>query len=187
MRSWIIAVAAACALLTTTAGAAVARPLLGKGSTIDFTFTQMNVPVSGSFKRFSGKIELDAAKPGNDSVDLQVDVASISAGEDADAEVVKPGWLDAAGHPQARFVSKSVKALGGGRYLATGTLTIKGNSREVTVPFTVRDQAGGNSEISGQFTLKRADYKVGEGEWSAFDVVANEVQVKFTLLLGAAR
>jgi polyisoprenoid-binding protein YceI len=173
--------------LVSMGAAAAERPLLAKGSSINFSFSQMNVPVDGSFKRFSGKINLDAAKPEKSSVDLQVDVASISAGEDADAEVIKPGWLDAAAHPQARYLSKSVKSLGGGRYQATGALTIKGISRDVTVPFAVKDLADGSSEVSGQFTLKRGDYKVGEGEWAAFDVVANDIQVKFKLLLGATK
>jgi polyisoprenoid-binding protein YceI len=178
------AFAAAMLALASMDASAAERPLLAKGSSINFTFSQMNVAVDGSFKRFSGKINLDAARPENSCVDLQVDVASVSAGEDADAEVIKPGWLDAAGHPQARFLSKSVKSLGGGRYQASGALTIKGISRDTTVPFTVKDLADGSSEVSGQFTLRRGDYKIGEGEWSAFDVVANDVQVKFKLLLG---
>lgn len=172
-------------LLTTLPAAAAVWPLQPAGSSIAFTFTQMNVPAQGRFKRFAGTIDFDPAKPETSHIDMQVDVASFSASEDADAEAVKPQWLDASGHPQARFVSSAVKSLGGGHYQATGKLTIKGVSRDVTVPFDFKEQAGGAS-MDGRFIVRRGDYKVGEGEWSAFDIVANEVAVQFHLVLGAA-
>ena len=186
MRKLILATTALLSGLLLQPVCAAERPLLAAGSSIAFTFKQMNVPVEGRFKKFSGKINLDAAKPETSSLDMQVDVASISASEDADPEAVKPAWLDAAGHPQARFVSKAIKSLGGGHYQATGTLSIKGVSRDIVVPFDFKEQAGG-ATADGQFTLKRGDYKVGEGEWSAFDIVANDVLVKFHLALGAAK
>jgi len=37
--------------------------------------------------------------------------------------------------------------------------------------------------LTGSFDLKRADYKIGEGIWSKFDVVANDITVKFNLNL----
>ena len=178
-------VVAALSLLVALPATAAPRTLQSAGSSINFTFSQMNVPVSGHFTRFAGQIDFDAAKPETSHIDMQVDVASISAGEDVDPEAVKPTWLDAAAHPQARFVSKSVKALGAGHYQATGTLSIKGVSRDIVMPFDFKEQSA-NASIDGQFTFKRADYKIGEGEWSALDIVANDVQVKFHLLLAAA-
>ena len=35
--------------------------------------------------------------------------------------------------------------------------------------------------FAGQFTLRRADFAIGEGPWAAFDVVANEVQIQFRI------
>ncbi|PTU30735.1 YceI family protein [Stenotrophobium rhamnosiphilum] len=164
---------------------AAERTLQTAGSRIAFAFKQMNVSMDGSFKKFSGKINFDAAKPETSSIEMLVDIASISIYEEADPEVIKPIWLNAAAFPQARFVSKNVKALGGGRYQATGTLSIKGASREVTVPFEYKEQ-GANAIVDGQFTLKRGDYKIGEGEWSAVDIVANDVLVKFHLVVAPA-
>ena len=185
MRKILLAAAVALSVMATLPASAADRPLIASGSSIAFTFSQMNVPVEGRFKRFKGKINFDAAKPETSSIDMQVDVASISAGEDVDPEAVKPDWLDAAGHPQARFVSRGIKSLGAGRYQATGTLSIKGANRDIVVPFDFKEQATGAS-VDGRFTLKRADYKIGEGEWSAFDVVANDVIVKFHLVVGPA-
>jgi len=173
------------ALLLSAPTFASERALQAVGSRVTFSFQQMNVPMDGSFKKFSGKINFDAAKPDTSSIEMWVDTGSISVYEEADPEVVKPIWLNVAAFPQAHFVSKSIKALGNGHFQATGTLSIKGASREVSVPFDYKEQAA-NATVDGQFTLKRGDYKIGEGEWSAFDVVANDVIVKFHLVVSPA-
>lgn len=162
------------------------RVLIAKGSDIAFSFTQMNVPVQGHFEKFSGTFNFDPARPEAASIAMQVDVASISAGADTDVEAVKPEWLSAKAFPQATFVSNSVKSLGSGHYVATGAFSLKGTTRNLTVPFDFKEGAGGVADVNGQFVLKRSDFKVGEGEWSAFDIVANEVAVKFHLVLGPA-
>jgi polyisoprenoid-binding protein YceI len=180
MRAFIFALA----LLVSAPAFAVERVLQNAASSISFNFQQMNVPMEGRFRKFSGKIVFDADKPETSKIEMLVDIASISVYEEADPEVVKPAWLNAAAFPQARFVSKSIKAVSAGHYLATGTLSIKGVSRDVAVPFEYKEQAAG-ATVDGQFTLKRADYKIGEGEWSAFDIVANDVQVKFHLVVSS--
>lgn len=180
MRSLIFALA----VLISAPTFAADRVLQNAASRVAFSFRQMNVPMDGSFKKFSGKINFDAAKPETSTIEILVDIASISVYEEADPEVVKPIWLNANAFPQARFISKSIKTVSAGHYLATGTLSIKGISRDVAVPFEYKEQ-GTNANVDGQFTLKRADYKVGEGEWSAFDIVANDVVVKFHLVVSS--
>ena len=170
------------------AAAPVARPVVAKGGQIAFTFKQENVPANGGFSRYGGSVALDEKQPALSSVQMNIDMASVTAGSsDADSEVVKPGWLDVVGHPQATFTSKIMKSLGNGKWEATGPLTIKATTRDATVPFTVKEKPDGGAELTGEFLIKRGDYKVGEGEWSAFDTVANEVNVKFRVLLAPAR
>jgi polyisoprenoid-binding protein YceI len=50
------------------------------------------------------------------------------------------------------------------------------------VPVTLA-QAGGLSTVTGTFPLKRLDFKVGDGDWADTSVVANDVQVKFKIVL----
>jgi polyisoprenoid-binding protein YceI len=101
---------------------------------------------------------------------------------DSDAELPKAPWFNAARFPKAQFVSSSVKSLGEGRYLASGKLSIKGVQQDVTVPFQTKP-AGAATEAVGAFTIKRLDFKIGEGEWADTSMVANDVQVKFKLTL----
>src|SRR5450432_824132 len=56
--------------------------------------------------------------------------------------------------------------LAGDKYEVAGQLTLKGITRDAVVPITLRKDATGNSVAEGSFTLKRLDYKIGEGQWS---------------------
>lgn len=163
--------------------AAVAATLVPAQSEISFTSRQMGVPVDGRFKRFDAKVAFDPKKPEAATVSLRVDLASVSLGAaEVEAEVVKPVWFNTAAFPQATFTSTGLKAAGPGRFDVRGTLALKGLSREVIVPVALT-QAGGNTTATGTFTLKRLDFKIGDGEWADTSMVANDVQVKFKLVL----
>jgi polyisoprenoid-binding protein YceI len=51
----------------------------------------------------------------------------------------------------------------------------------VMVPVQVT-QSGATSTAVGSFTLKRLDYKIGEGEWTDTSMLGNDVVVKFKLV-----
>lgn len=183
MRLWI---ALLCVWLPWAALAAT-RTVQTQGSTMSFAITQMGVTMQGQFSRYRGTVTLDPAHLSEAAIKLQVDVASVDAGgDDADGAAVQADWLDAAAHPQAQFISNTVTALGGDRYQATGTLTIKGISHPLQLPFSWHTTHDDGAEASGQFEFQRSDYKLGEGDWSSFDVIANTVLVKFHLMFGAA-
>jgi len=55
-------------------------------------------------------------------------------------------------------------------------------TREIAAPFTVAD-ANGVRTVDGQFTLKRLQYKVGEGEWADPETVADDIVVHFRFAL----
>jgi polyisoprenoid-binding protein YceI len=152
------------------------------GSEIRFVSTQMNVPVEGRFRRFTGKLDFDPARAAASRAEIEVDLNSIDTGSDeADTEVKTKGWFNIAVFPTAKFVSSSVKPAGAGRYEVAGKLTIKGKSMDVTAPVTVR-QDGASTVFEGGFTLLRLQFGIGEGVWSDTETVANEVQVRFRLV-----
>jgi hypothetical protein len=43
-------------------------------------------------------------------------------------------------------------------------------------------QSGAQSTATGEFTVRRLDYKVGDNEWSDVSLVANDVRVRFKLV-----
>lgn len=155
-------------------------------SAVGFVYRQMNVPVEGSFKRFKGEMRFDPARPEAARTVIEIELASIDTGFfEGNEEVQGRLWFDTKNHPIARFVSTSVKPLGGDRYEVTGMMSIKGRTLVLKTPATFR-QTGNIGVFEGSFVLKRADYGIGEGIWADFSAVANEVEIKFRMMAGAA-
>lgn len=152
-------------------------------SQLTFTSRQMGVPVNGRFARFTTQVSFDPARPEAGKAVLEVDLASIDAGStEADEEVAGKNWFQTKAFPTARFVSASVKALGGGRYEVRGPLTLKGHTQEVAALFTFKTD-GATGVLDGGFTLKRLDFGIGQGAWGDTDTVANEIQVNFHVVV----
>lgn len=152
-----------------------------EASAITFAYQQMGVGLEGRFTRFDGQISFDPTQPEAASARIEVELASIDTGSpEGNDEVAGKAWFDTPSFPRARFVSQGVKALGDSRYEVSGTLAIKGREQAVVVPATVNTQ-GESAVFEGRFTIKRGDFAVGEGAWSAFDIVANEVHVTFRI------
>jgi polyisoprenoid-binding protein YceI len=151
-------------------------------SEITFVSRQMNVPVQGRFKKFTAQIAFDPKKPAASKADIEVDLGSIDTGSaDADAEVGKKAWFNTSAFPAAKFASSSVAQTGPDKYEARGKLSIKGIGQDIAAPFTVK-RSGDLVTFEGGFTLKRLQFKIGEGVWSDTETVADEVQVKFKIV-----
>lgn len=174
---------------TALAGAQAAEfnTVLPERSTVAFSYKQMGVAMDGHFRKFGAQLSFDPAKPQAAQASLEVDITSIDAGSaDANGEVLGKPWFDAKAFPSARFVAKSIKPAGPGRYEVLGSLSIKGRSIEINAPATFK-QDGADGVFDGSFVLKRADFGIGSGPWADFDVVANEVQIKFHLVAASRR
>jgi len=168
------------AALATTAWALA--PAAAPGS-ITIVGKQMNVPIEGKFKNFSSQIQFDPANPAAGKAAIEVDVASIDFGDDNfNYELRTKPWFDAKTYPKATFTSSAIKPLGKDRLVVSGKLSIKGKSADVTVPVTLKTE-GTARVFEGTLPIKRTSFNVGEGEWRDTDVVADEVQIRFRLVV----
>lgn len=150
-------------------------------SAVNFTYKQMGVAVDGRFKRFTSQLNFDPAKPAAAKATFEVELASVDTGApEGDDEVAGKPWFNTKAFPTARFVSSSVKPLGGNKYEVAGQLSIKGKTQEVLLPATFTPQ-GNSGVFDGSFTIRRADFSIGEGSWAKFDIVANDVLIKFRI------
>ncbi|MDD2913754.1 MAG: YceI family protein [Gallionella sp.] len=155
-------------------------------SMMTFAYKQMGVPLEGKFRKFTAQLTFDPARINAAQAKLEVDLASIDTGSgEGDDEVAGKLWFNTKAYPAARFVSGSVKALGGNRYETSGKLTIKGRTLDVAAPFAFR-QEGKIGIFDGAFTLKRLDYAIGEGLWADVGTVADEVRIVFHIVTNAA-
>jgi len=175
----LLCVSLAPVLAAGNAFAQMPEKIVREHSQIRFAATQMNVPVEGEFRRFDGSVAFDPKNPAATMARFSVDLGSIDLHSDeGETEVKRKLWLDIAAFPSATFVTTSVRMVGKDHYEATGKLTIKGTTHEVVAPFTVVD-ANPLRTVTGQFTLKRLQFRIGEGEWSDTATVADEVLVRF--------
>jgi polyisoprenoid-binding protein YceI len=115
---------------------------------------------SGVFKTMKGTIKFDEADLPNSKFDLQFVVSSISTGNgmmNKKAQIEE--WFNAAKYPEIKFTStKVVKS--GSDYSVTGKLTIKGITKEKSIPLKAT-KVGSGYTFSGSFGVNRMDFKVG--------------------------
>ncbi len=174
---------AALALLVLALPAGAQQRLIPAQSEIVFTIRQTGVPVEGRFRRFDAQLAFDPKKPEASKVAISIDLLSASIGDaDTEAELAKPDWFDTKKFAQATFQSTGIKSTGPGRFDVAGRLAIKGAARDIVVPLTLT-QAGAVSTANGSFTLKRLDYRIGDGDWKDTSMIANDVQVRFKLVV----
>jgi polyisoprenoid-binding protein YceI len=155
------------------------------GSKLGFTASWEGIDFDGVFHHFDATIAFDPSDLASSRFDVKIDVTSADTqSSDRDEALADPEWFDYKGHPQATFVSSAFKAIDGGRYEATGTLTIKGVAKELSFPFAWEQQAD-TAHLKGETSVMRTDFHIGEGEWAADDTVGFKVGVRIDLTLDA--
>jgi len=157
-------------------------------SEIRFVSKQMGVNVDGRFRKWTANVVFLPADLAHSKADFDVELASIDlASAESESEVKGAVWFNTAKFPVAHFASSSVRSTGPDKYEFAGTLAIKGTTRNVVVPVTVRKDAAGNAVAEGAFTVKRLEYKIGEGEWADPSTVADDVTVRIRMVLAPSR
>ncbi len=144
--------------------------------------------VSGHFSDVSGEIQYDEADIMKSSVSVTIKTSSINTNNGKrDDHLRSADFFDAENNPEITFKSNSIEKEGDGT-VAVGTLTIKGVSKEVRLPFEItgkiKDMSGNNKiGVEGSLTINRQDYGVS---WSkTMDngglVVGNVVKISFSV------
>jgi len=146
-------------------------------SHLGFTGQQSGASFTGGFKHFEATIDFDPAKPESGKITADIDITSITAGDaERDAYLPQSNWFDTKKFPKAAFASTAIRAAAPNCFEASGTLTIKGLAKPVTLPFCLTSE-GEHSRATGKLTLQRNDYQIGLGQWSSTDLVAKDVTV----------
>ena len=162
---------------------------------INFSVKHFFTPVTGTFNDFDIRLDYDATDPSASSVEVDIAVASIDTGnERRDNHLMSGDFFEAERHPDITFRSTSVKAVSGTELLATGELTIKGNTHTIELPITLlgtkeipaemQEMLGGVTRVAGfeaSTTIDRNDYGVGVGSWAATLVVGGEVEIEIAV------
>lgn len=134
---------------------------------------------TGVFKRMTGKVTFDEKDPANAIFGITIDISSFDCGNSIqNSHALGEQWFHAEKYPAIIFMSKgAVKtALG---YETTGQLTMRGVTKDFTIPFTFTPSGAGGS-FTGKFDVNRVEFGVGEAGGKVPDVMKMEVTVPVT-------
>ncbi len=180
------AIAIALLLLAFDAPAIEYNQVQANQSKVSFGYKQMGVPMEGSFGKFAAQVGFDPDKLASAHAKIEIALASVDSGSsDADESVQGKLWFDTKNYPMATFVSTGIRPLGANRYQVSGRLTIKGKTLDVAAPVSLTVN-GNRAAFDGSFNVKRLSYGVGIGEWTDLDTVADDIQIKFHLVVLAS-
>lgn len=162
--------------------------------TIDPTHSEVNFKVkhlvvstvTGHFDTFEASIETEKADFTDARISFEADVNGINTkNEQRDGHLKSPDFFDAAQHPKISFVSTSVRRISDHELRASGNLTMRGVTKEITLDVIYNGTVagfGGNQvagfEIRGK--VNRFDFGL---QWNALTeaggvVVGNEVRIE---------
>ena len=183
-RAGCVRLIAASLLLSASSLANDAPWTVQPGSSLGFSASFQGEAFEGKFSRFTPRISFDPAKA-TGSFDVGIDLLSADTrNSERDDLLMGADFFNARKRPQARYVATRFRALGGGKFVADGVLTLNGSSKPVALAFTW--SAGARPVLAGEATLKRLDFSVGTGEWTDTALLPDDVRVKTRLLLAPA-
>jgi len=156
-------------------------------SQVQFDYSRNGQPAVGIFARFAGGGVFDRDAPGDATLELRVESASIDVNETlATAFATSAGWLDSRNFPLVVYRLAKLTPEGGNRYHAAGELTIRGRTRPIETTMTL-EIGDSEAHASGSLQLDRTEYSIGGGFAALFINIGDEVEVRFDLVARPVR
>ena len=155
-------------------------------SSVGFTARHIFSKVPGSFTTFSGTLTVDRDHLEASSVDVSIDVGSVTtAAEKRDTHLKSPDFFDVAKFPAITFKSKAWKKTGDDAFAVTGDLTLHGVTKEVVLSVKLLGFGPGmqGAYVSGweaTTTLNRRDFGVNGPAWLG-KAVGDEIPVTISV------
>ena len=145
---------------------------------------------AGRFERFEATIRFDPADLAHSSLLVVVDLLAARTGDiDRDTALQGSDFFQTMRWPKGTFTSTGIKSLGGGRYEATGKLTLRDVNRDVRVQFRFDSPApsGSAAHMVGSSNVRRLEFGVGQGDWRSTEWLDDAVRIEFDLALRSPR
>lgn len=166
-----------------------ARPALAERWAVDYAKSRLGfavqwsgAPFSAAFHTWSADIDFEPADLAHSRASVTVNLASEFSDEpDFDSGLKGVEGFATAQFPEARFVVSNFIHTRADAYVAAGSLSLHGVSREIRLPFTLAI-SGGTAHVTGTAHVKRTDFALGQGEWSGPDPVAYDVAITIDLV-----
>jgi polyisoprenoid-binding protein YceI len=135
-------------------------------SEVTFKIRHLMSKVTGRFDTFDATVTTDFENLARSSVRFEIDAASINTNNsDRDNHLRSPDFFDVANHPKITFESSKITKTGDSSFDVTGTLTMRGVAKQITIPVSFLGAAQdpwGNTKAGFELgtSLDRKDYGV---------------------------
>ena len=184
--STLLSSSAALALSAALASSAFAADYTqAPGSTLGFSGKYQGEAFSGSFPGFVAKLSFDPKQLASSKLDVTIPLATATTrNADYDGELRGNSFFNSKQFPQARFTATIFRSLGGNKYAADGTLSVRGVSKPVVLTFTWTP--GTKPILAGSAVVKRLDFGVGGGEWADTGTIPNDIKVTTKVIFSLA-
>ena len=158
-------------------------------SAIGFRVKHMGlVDVPGYFRDFTGTVNYDAADVTKSNVAFTAKMTSVDTGvARRDEHLRTKDFFEVETHPEMTFKSTKVEKQGN-NFVVTGDLTMKGVTKQVSIPFQLvgfaTDARGGTKMgVTAETTINRRDFNVtyGSNLPSGTPVLSDEVKINFQI------
>jgi polyisoprenoid-binding protein YceI len=157
------------------------RWVVDDGSELGFETSWSGSKIEGEFARFTGDITFSPKALNRSRVRISIDLSSVSTGDgQRDASLKGEEWFNTGQAGTAVFTANRFTHRGGENYVANGTLTLRGVSRPLSLPFRLQMDED-KARVRGVTTLDRTAFGVGQGEWAATDEIPAGVTVEVDL------
>ena len=161
----VLALSVALLVPATVLGAAEQFAVDPYHSSVTFSIRHLLTPFQGRFQKFTGSISYDAAQPAASSVEFSIETASIDTNNGKrDDHLRSADFFDAEKFPTLTFKSEKVTAKSKEELEVTGSLTVHGVTKSVTVPVKVLGvipaKDSKKAGFSAQFTVNRKDFGI---------------------------
>lgn len=137
-------------------------------SQIGFRIRHLVAKTSGRFTKFTGTIRLDEKDFAKSSVEVTIDAASINTdSEGRDKHLRNADFFEVEKFPTLTFKSTAVKEVEKGKLQVTGTFTMHGVSKTITIPIIFAGTRAGMKPgstvagfVDGSVKLNRSEYGI---------------------------
>lgn len=139
----------------------------GAHASINFKIQHLGYSwLTGRFDKFNGNFSYDPANVAASKIEVNIDTSSINSNHaERDKHLKSDDFLDVSKFSNAKFVSDTVTDKGDGKLAITGTLTLHGVSKKITIDATKigegKDPWGGyRVGFSGTTTIALTDFAI---------------------------
>ncbi len=153
-----------------------------ENSKVEFVAAKVTRSHNGSFKQFSGQIDLAPNSIPDSRVTIDIETSSVVTDEDQLTGHLKTAdFFDVAKFPKAIFVSTKFEpsTTGGDTYTVTGNFDLHGVKKSISFPATIKVTPG-SVGVDAEFAINRKDFGIVYAG-KADDLIREGVVVKLNL------